>query len=186
MKLEVEYGETSSYKMNVAASYAMLPKDLQERVWGKCAVSWDTANESDAALILWNIKEEGKNIAKPRRDMINPKSMDIDEVWAEYVEEEGPLGEVNYVWKSGDKGEGKGNRRVLFAWCSRAQSGGASEQGQRKSHEREGRRRQERVTPAEHEPEQRVDSESLLWVWMLRSTSGTASRQWLRKRRKRT
>ena len=117
VKLDVEYGETLSSKMKVAVLYAMLPKDLQERVLDKCAVSWDRAKEADAALILGKVKEEVKNIAKSRRDMITPKMMEVDKVWAEWKEEEEPRdenddsredeGEVCYVGK-GDKGKGKG------------------------------------------------------------------------------
>ena len=90
VKLDVEYGETLSSKMKVAVLYAMLPKDLQERVLDKCAVSWDRAKEADAALILGKVKEEVKNIAKSRRDMITPKMMEVDKVWAEWKEEEEP------------------------------------------------------------------------------------------------
>ena len=45
VKLDVEYGETLSSKMKVAVLYNMLPKDLQEKVLDKCAVSWDKAKE---------------------------------------------------------------------------------------------------------------------------------------------
>ena len=38
-KLSAEYGEVISAKMKVAVLYAMLPKDLQERVHDKCAVN---------------------------------------------------------------------------------------------------------------------------------------------------
>ena len=38
-KLSAEYGEVISVKMKVAVLYAMLPKDLQERVLDKCAVN---------------------------------------------------------------------------------------------------------------------------------------------------
>ena len=39
VKLDIEYGETLSSKMKVAVLYAMLPKDLQEKVLDKCAVN---------------------------------------------------------------------------------------------------------------------------------------------------
>ena len=90
VKLDVEYGETLSSKMKVAVLYAMLPKDLQERVLDKCAVSWDRAKEADAAMILGKVKEEVKNIAKSRRDMITPKMMEVEKVWAEWKEQEEP------------------------------------------------------------------------------------------------
>ena len=84
-KLSAEYGEVISAKMKVAVLYAMLPKDLQERVLDKCAVNWDGAKESEAAVIYGKVKEEAKNIAKSRREMITPKPMDVDRVqfdWA--------------------------------------------------------------------------------------------------------
>ena len=65
-KLSVEYGETLSNKVKVATLYGMLPKDLQERVLDRCAISWDSAKEEDAAMILARLKEEVKNIAKSR------------------------------------------------------------------------------------------------------------------------
>jgi hypothetical protein len=72
-KLDVEYGETFTSKMKVAVLYNTLPKDLQEKVLDKCAVSWDRGKETDAAAIYSRVKEEVKNIAKSRRDMITPK-----------------------------------------------------------------------------------------------------------------
>ena len=79
-KLSIEYGEGISAKMKVAVLYAMLPKDLQERVLDKCAVSWDGAKEDEAASIYNVVKEEVKNIAKSRRDMSTPKPMEVDRV----------------------------------------------------------------------------------------------------------
>ncbi len=76
----MEYGEILSYKMKVAVLYAMLPRDLQERVLDKCAVSWLRAKQSDVALILGKIKEEVQNTANSRRDMITPRPMDVDKV----------------------------------------------------------------------------------------------------------
>ncbi len=38
-KLSIEYGENVSNKVKAAVLYSMLPKDLQERVLGKCVVS---------------------------------------------------------------------------------------------------------------------------------------------------
>ncbi len=83
VKLSVEYGQNLSNKMKVAVLYAMLPEDLQERVRDKSAVNWDKGKESDAGVILNNIKEEVKNIAKSRRDMSTLKPMEVDKVWAE-------------------------------------------------------------------------------------------------------
>ncbi len=56
VKLSLEYGETLSNKVKVAVLYAMMPKDFQEKVRDRCAVSWDAAKESDAATILAKIK----------------------------------------------------------------------------------------------------------------------------------
>ena len=39
VRLQVEYGETSSEKVKVAVVYGMLPKDLQDRVIDKCAIT---------------------------------------------------------------------------------------------------------------------------------------------------
>ena len=82
VKLNLEYGEEISAKMKVAVLYAMLPKDLQERVLDKCAVSWDGANEKDATIIYGKVREEVKKVAKSRRDMATPKPMEVDKVYA--------------------------------------------------------------------------------------------------------
>ena len=58
-KLSAEYGEEVSAKMKVAVLYAMLPKDLQERVLDKCAVNWDGAKEAEAAAI-WQSRGESQ------------------------------------------------------------------------------------------------------------------------------
>ena len=124
VKLSTEYGEKLSDKLKVAVLYGMLPKDLQERALDKCAINWDQTKESDATTILTKIKEEVKNVAKSRRDMITPKPMEVDQVAAEgedqqygeeYPNQDGEL-EVNYVGKGGgnyysakgSKGKGKG------------------------------------------------------------------------------
>ena len=88
----------------------------------KCAVNWDGAKEADALSIYGKVKEEVKNIAKSRRDMITPRPMEVDRVqtdWSswggdwheeEQVHNEGEQEEVeqdiNYVGKG--KGKGKG------------------------------------------------------------------------------
>ena len=46
----------------------------------KCAMNWDKAKEADAAGILESLKEEVKNIAKSKRDMITPKPLEADKV----------------------------------------------------------------------------------------------------------
>ena len=83
-KLSAKYGEVISAKMKVAVLHAMLPKDLQERVLDKCAVNWDGATESEAAVIFSKIKEEVKNIAKSRHEMITPKPMEVDRVQTDW------------------------------------------------------------------------------------------------------
>ena len=50
-----EYGEEVSAKMKVAVLYAMLRKDLQERVLDKCAVNWDGVKEAEAATIFCKV-----------------------------------------------------------------------------------------------------------------------------------
>eukprot|EP00974_Lingulodinium_polyedra_P069650 6741598-Lingulodinium_polyedra.AAC.1 len=105
--------------MKVAVLYSMLPKDLQEKVLDKCAVNWDGAKQGDAAIIYNKVKEEVKNIAKSRREMINPKPMDVDEVRADWnwcgdgrgeeatEGQEEDENDINYV----GKGKGKGQER---------------------------------------------------------------------------
>ena len=108
-KLSKEYGEVISAKMKVAVLYGMLPKDLQERTLDKCAVSWSNTTEGDAKLIFARIKEETKNVAKARRDMIVPKPMEVDEVKKEAEEEEEEEMETNFVGNTNtQKGKGKG------------------------------------------------------------------------------
>ena len=68
----------------------------------------------DAKDILTRIKEEAKNVAKSRRDMITPKPMEVDQVEAgeEYYDEEGTNQEdeheVYYVGKGSNHGTAKG------------------------------------------------------------------------------
>ena len=62
IRLNIEYGETLSSKMKVAVLCTLLPKDLQEKVLDKCAVSWDKVKETDAAMIFGRVKDEVKNI----------------------------------------------------------------------------------------------------------------------------
>ena len=62
-KLDVEYDEEISSKMQVAVLYAMLPKDLQERVLDKCAVNWKDTKEEKADEIYGKIREEVKNLS---------------------------------------------------------------------------------------------------------------------------
>ena len=132
VRLDVEYGEKVSSKMKVAVLYSMLPKDLQEKILDSCAVSWDSADEKQAETIYTKARDDVKNIAKSRRDMVTPKPMEVDQVqaqaeywdawqWAgglgeepqESIGEEGAGGEnhdennINYVGNDA-KGKGKG------------------------------------------------------------------------------
>ena len=71
--------------MKVAVLCAMLPKDIQERSLDTRAVDWDGAKESEAAAIYGKVKEDVKNIAKFRSEMVTAKQMEVDRVqndWA--------------------------------------------------------------------------------------------------------
>ena len=126
-KLGTEYGEEISAKMKVAVLYSMLPKDLQEKVLDKCAVNWDGVSKEEAVNIYIKVRDEVKNIAKSRRDMITPKPMEVDHVQANWGwwEDEGKEelagddarerdeheNEINFVGNfagKGYKGKGKG------------------------------------------------------------------------------
>jgi hypothetical protein len=91
-KLNIEYDQELSAKMKVAVLYAMLPKDLQEKVLDECSVNWDGIQESQAAEKFMKIKSSIKNIAKSRREMMGPKPMEVDRVsssWADWSEDAG-------------------------------------------------------------------------------------------------
>ena len=109
-KLLSEYGEEISGKMKVAVLYAMLPKDLQERVLDKCTVNWDAGkSDQEAAKVYTQVRDEVKNIAKSRREMITPKPMDVDEVkagWEEGGDED--QGDEDHNINFVGKGKGKG------------------------------------------------------------------------------
>ena len=153
VKLSTEYGEKLSDKLKLAVLYGMLPKDLQERALDKCAINWDQTKEEDATTILTKIKEEVKNVAKSRRDMITPRPMEVDQVAAgeedqqyseEYPNQDGEV-EVNYVGKGGgnyyyakgSKGKGKGKGACFTcgehghraAECPKGQGKGAKGKG---------------------------------------------------------
>ena len=102
----------------MAVLNAMLPKDLQAKVLDKCAVIWDKAKEQEAALIFSMAKEEVKNVAMSRRDMIIPKPMDIDTINNDHWTDEHTYdhddshdteedGNVRLVGRD-NKGQGKG------------------------------------------------------------------------------
>ena len=102
----------------MAVLYAVLSKDLQEKVLDKCAVSWDKAKEQEASLIFSRVKEEVKNVAKSRRDMIIPKPMDVDAIKRDHWTDEYTYDhDKNHDTEEGDnvcfvgrhdKGKGKG------------------------------------------------------------------------------
>ena len=90
-RLNIEYDQEISAKMKVAVLYSMLPKDLQEKVLDECSVNWDGTSEADAAEKFAKIKNNVKNLAKSRREMMGPKPMEVDRVkisWADYAEDE--------------------------------------------------------------------------------------------------
>ena len=87
VKLQVEYGQVITSKMKVAVLYAMMPKDLQEKVLDACAVNWDETSEQDAGQLYLKVKGQLKNLAKARREMQGPKPMEVDRVsssWADW------------------------------------------------------------------------------------------------------
>ena len=90
-RLNVEYDQELSAKMKVAVLYAMLPKDLQEKVLDECSVNWDSIQESQAVEKFTKLKASIKNIAKSRREMMGPKPMEVDRVkasWADWAADE--------------------------------------------------------------------------------------------------
>jgi hypothetical protein len=113
VKLSVEYNESISNKVKLAALYGMLPKEFQEKLLDKCSVNWDTIKEEEAEKILTVSKEELKNIAKSRKEASRPVPMDCDAVAAEEMKEDdwGSQGyteaEIDNIGKGGGKG-GKG------------------------------------------------------------------------------
>ena len=46
---------------------------------------WDGAKESEAVVIYVKVKEEVKNIAKSRREMITPKPTEVDRVQTDWA-----------------------------------------------------------------------------------------------------
>ena len=104
----------------------------------KCAVSWDKVKESDAAMIFVRVKEDVKNLANSRRDMVNPKPMDVDKIAAEwnnadesnYYEEEKfdvEKDEVCYVAKGAKTNYctvcGKFGHSAGYCWSGRGETG---------------------------------------------------------------
>ena len=115
----------------MAVLYAILPKDLQEKVLDECSVNWDGIQESQAADKFTKIKANIKNIAKSRREMMGPKPMEVDRVkasWADWAvdewetvwnkqepekeasEQESTSEEAAYVQYIGAKGGKKGGK----------------------------------------------------------------------------
>jgi hypothetical protein len=90
-RLNIEYDQEISAKMKVAVLYSMLPKELQEKVLDECSVNWDGTSETMAAEKFNKIKNNVKNLAKSRREMMGPKPMEVDRVkacWGDYAEDE--------------------------------------------------------------------------------------------------
>jgi hypothetical protein len=127
-KLDKEYAQALTNKMKVAVLYAMLPKEMQDRILDACTVAWDGTNEGEAGLLYQRVKSQVKNMAKARREVMGPKPMEVDIVsgsWADYAEEEwdtcwtktegehqheGEYTEavVQYIGEKGGKSGGKG------------------------------------------------------------------------------
>lgn len=134
---------------NTAVLYAMMPKDMQERVLGECAVNSDETREKDAGILCCRTKAQIENIAKSRRQMSGPKAMEVDAVavrghgWSDDRERgppeyfHGPTQETDeesengyaYVQSIGKGGKksGKGSRGIaICAWSSVILRGSAS------------------------------------------------------------
>ena len=133
-KLNIEYGQNVTAKVQVAVLYGMMPKDLQEKILDECAVNWDQTNEGQAAALLLRIKSNVRNVAKARREMAGPRPMEVDHVsaWEEWAwgdewddgngmeengNEEKEEGEayIRYVGKGGGKKGGKGFQGHCYA-----------------------------------------------------------------------
>ncbi len=129
VKLGTEYGQELTAKVKVAVLYAMMPKDLQEKVLDACAVNWDETSESDAGQLYTKIKAQLRSVAKARREMAGPKPMEVDQVtawgdwsgtwggeWGDKSEEEendfdnkgGEEAYIQHIGKGGGKKGGKG------------------------------------------------------------------------------
>ena len=135
-KLDIEYGEEIKPKVKIAVLYAMLPKDLQDKMMDHCGVNWDQIGADKADQLFTQVKTMVVNIARSRREMVTPKPMDVDQIgrvtgetwegsWAWWEPQEAGQGDeteltqtqedkddegnVCYVGKGGDqKGKGKG------------------------------------------------------------------------------
>ena len=138
VKLQVEYGQVITSKMKVAVLYAMMPKDLQEKVLDACAVNWGETSEQDAGQLYAKVKAQLKNLAKARREMQGPKPMEVDRVsssWADWSEDWSAEWDsvkddgtdksdqdkedeayVQYVGKGGGKKGGKGFQGHCFVF----------------------------------------------------------------------
>ena len=66
-KLEVEYGEEIKPKLKIAVLYAMLPKDLQDRMMDHCGVNWEQIVADKAENLYTQIKTMIVNLARSRR-----------------------------------------------------------------------------------------------------------------------
>ena len=130
-KLSTEYGQELTSKVKVAVLYAMMPKDMQEKILDACAVNWDDTSEADAGQLYMKIKTQLRNLAKARREIAGPRPMEVDRVsawewseptsaWAggwgdptedaENAEEDqgGNEAYIQYIGKGGGKKGGKG------------------------------------------------------------------------------
>ena len=53
----------------------MLPKELQDRVLDRCAISWTKSSQIDVATYI-NIRDEIKHISRSRKDAAAPQPME--------------------------------------------------------------------------------------------------------------
>ena len=111
VKLMIEYNETISNKLKLAALYRILPKEFQEKLLDRCSVNWDTIKEEEAEKILTMSKDEFKNIAKSRKEACRPVPMECDAVGAKEETEWGyPLSYDEVEIDNIGKGFGKGGK----------------------------------------------------------------------------
>ena len=122
--------------MKLAILFAMLPREVHERMLDRCSMQWNSLKEEDVAKAVRSSTLEAKELAKSRREQGVPIPMDISEIgqgpaepgvearggnydWREdewATEEEWKEYEVDTIGKGfakGSKGKGKGKSCFL-------------------------------------------------------------------------
>lgn len=100
-------------KVKVAVLYAVLPKDLQERVLGECALNWGETPEQHARQLLARIKIHVKNIAKAGCEASGPRAMEIEaardwETWSGWGSWRSSIeSDERESWSGDEKSEGE-------------------------------------------------------------------------------